>query len=91
MANIFVFCYTELACGADENIHEIPWEKLIGNPHQYFDTSLYKLPYALNAPEVLKSKPLHIVALHDLFINVTSVSIPLQGRNHEVLRAGKMN
>jgi hypothetical protein len=53
---------------------------VIENPHQYFDTSLYKLPYALNAPEVLKSKLLHIFALHDFFL---STSPPFQFRSKD--------
>lgn len=81
-AEFFVCYFSEFACGSDENTHEIPWEKVIENPHQYFDTSLYKLPYALNAPDVLKSKPHHIFALHDFFL---SISPPFQFRsNHEV-------
>jgi hypothetical protein len=53
---------------------------VIENPHQYFDTSLYKLPYALNAPEVLKYKPLYVFALHNFFL---STSPPFQFRSND--------
>jgi hypothetical protein len=76
------FCFSEFACGSDENIHEIPWEKVIENPHQYFDTTLYKLPYALNAPDLLKTKPHHIFALHDFFL---STSLPFQFRSKDAI------
>jgi hypothetical protein len=55
---------------------------VIEKPNQYFDTSLYKLPCALNAPEVLKSKPLHIFALHDFFL---STSPPFQFRSKDAI------
>ena len=71
--------FSGFACGSDESIYEIPWEKVIKDPHQYFDTSVYKLPY-VNAPDVLKFKPLHIFALHDFFL---STSPPFQFRSKD--------
>ena len=78
----FAVFFSEFACGSDENIHEIPWEKVVEDTHQYFDTSLYNLPYALNAPDVLKSKPHQIFVLHDFFL---STSPPFQFRSKDAI------
>lgn len=88
-ADIFVCYFSEFACGGDEYVYAIPWEKLVKNPNQFFDTSLYKLPNALNAPNVMK--PSHIFGLHEFF---SSTPRPFQFRTQSrsaLLRAQRMN
>jgi hypothetical protein len=72
--------FADFSCATDENVPAIPWDEVVNNPDRYFDTSLYKLPFALKAPDTLKSNPLHIFALHEYFLS-TSTSVPFQFRS----------
>ncbi|KAF8803120.1 hypothetical protein BYT27DRAFT_7226148 [Phlegmacium glaucopus] len=63
--------------GTDKNSSTIPWAEVVEHPHDYFDTSLYKLPCVLNVPDKLKSNPVHIFALYDFFV-LASTSLPFK-------------
>jgi len=66
-----------------ERYPAIPWDDVVEHPQRYFDTSLYKLPCPLNAPEVLKSTPRHIFSLHEFFLISISTSLPFQFRSKQ--------
>ncbi|KAF8810570.1 hypothetical protein BYT27DRAFT_7091508, partial [Phlegmacium glaucopus] len=68
--------------GTDKNSSTIPWAEVVEHPHDYFDTSLYKLPCVLNAPDKLKSNPVHIFALYDFFV-LASTSLPFKFRSKQ--------
>jgi hypothetical protein len=75
--------FADFSWGADENNATIPWAEIVERPHHYFDTSLYQLPYSLNAPATLKSNPLHIFSLHQFFLSRSSTSLPFQFRSKQ--------
>jgi len=58
-------------------IPTIPWEHMAKSPDIYFDTAVYRLPFALKSPEQLKSEPSAIVALYQYFSTI-STSQPFQ-------------
>jgi len=75
--------FADFSWGTDENTPAIPWAEIVERPHHYFDTSLYELPCALNAPDKLKSNPLHIFSLHQFFLLGSSTSLPFQFRSKQ--------
>lgn len=79
--------FADFSWGTDENTPAIPWAEIVERPHHYFDTSLYQLPCALNAPDKLKSNPLDIFSLHQFFLLGSLTSLPFQFRSkHEIMQ-----
>ena len=68
--------------GAGAPTSPIPWDQISRNPDGFFDTAVYKLPCALQAPEILKSEPVSTITLYQYFSKI-SVSQPFQFRSRK--------